>query len=510
MITPRIVPAVVFATLSTLAHADIKLPALFSEHMVLQGGVKVPVWGSADPGEEVSISIGKQTKTTKADNKGKWRVVLDPLKPEQGLELTAKGKNTVTAKDVLIGDVWLCSGQSNMEQSVSNSANPDAEKAAGNFPSIRMFTVPYRKAAEPLEDCIGAWKVCTPENVGSFSATGYFFGRELHQKLGINVGLINSSVGGTAIEAWTSSDAMKGKPQIKFILDRWNQWVAERTNPENIKKHEEAMAAWKIAEVKAKAEGTKTPDEPGMPGRDRLDHNHPANLFNGKIASLIPYPIKGAIWYQGESNANSPEDSKVFAFQLPLMISDWRKRWGNEFPFAWVQLVNFQDRKSDPGAPSKWALIRESMVKALATPKTGMTVNIDIGEAEDIHPKNKQEIGRRLALWALAKVYGQKIPYSGPLYSKHEIKGDKVVVSFTHSDKGLVAKDGELKAFAIAGADKKWVWANAKIEGGKVVISHPEIKQPTAVRYGWAQNPDCNLFNGAGLPASPFRTDSWE
>lgn len=510
MIISRIAPVVAVLAFTSLAQADIKLPSLFSDHMVLQGGVKVPVWGWADPGEEVSVSVGKQTKKAKADEKGKWRVVLDPLKPGKDLEFTAKGKNTITAKDVLVGDVWLCSGQSNMEMTVNSSNNPDAERAAGNYPAIRMFTVTSMTAVDPQQECSGEWKVCTPENVGNFSAAGYYFGRELHQKLGINVGLINSSVGGTAIESWTSMDKMKDKPEVKFILDRWNNWVAERNNPDNIKKHEEAMAGWKVEAEKAKAEGKKEPGKPHHPGRDRMDNNHPANLFNGKIAPLIPYPIKGAIWYQGESNANNPEDSKAFAFQLPLMISDWRARWGNEFPFAWVQLVNFQAKTNDAGAPSNWALMRESMVKALATPKTGMSVNIDIGDAEDIHPKNKQEIGRRLSLWALATVYGQKIPYSGPLYAGHKVNGEKVAVTFKHANKGLVAKDGDLKAFAIAGEDKKWVWANAKIEGDKVVLSHPDVKKPVAVRYGWAQNPDCNLFNGAGLPASPFRTDSWD
>lgn len=495
-------------SLTPLAHANVSLPTLFTDHMVLQKDAPVTVWGWADAGEQVTVSIDGVTKSATAGDNGKWSLKLDQLKAGEPTKMTVKGKNEITINDVLVGEVWLCSGQSNMAWRVADAQNFEQEKAAADFPKIRMFYVASGSATTPQEKCVGAWMVCSPQNVGNFTATGYFFGREIHKSLGVPVGLINSSVGGTAIEAWTSDDVMKDKPELKGIYDKWQQLVAEYDSPEAKEKFETETAAWKTAVEAAKAEGKPAPKPPQHAGRSRMDGNHPANLFNGKIAPLIPYAIRGAIWYQGESNAG---DGKLYGFQLPLMIKDWRARWGQgDFPFAWVQLPNFQARSNDPNGTPSWALLRESMSKTLELPNTGMSVNIDIGEANNIHPKNKQEAGRRLALWALAKVYGKAQPYSGPLFDKLSVAGSEATVTFKHTDGGLVAKDGELKGFAIAGADKKFVWASAKIVGDKVVVSAPEVKEPVAVRYAFGQNPECNLTNGAGLPASPFRTDSWD
>ncbi len=485
------------------ARADVKLPAIFSDHMVLQNGASVPVWGWAEAGEEVSVAIAGQAQTTKADASGKWAVKLSKLKKTaEPQTLTVKGKNTLTVNDVLVGEVWLASGQSNMAFVVESALDAAQEKAAANFPQIRMFTVARNPQRAPQADAKGAWVVCSPETAGRFSAVAYFFGRELHQKIGGPVGLINSSVGGTDIAAWTSEDVQLKVPELKAFHGEWLKRdesydpVAAKANADKL------LAKWKEATEKAKAEGQPEPRRPRIGGQPRADSNFPANLYNGMIAPLIPYAVRGAIWYQGEHNCATDERALMYRKQLPLLIADWRARWNAELPFAWVQLPGLE--RTGDGRP----LVCEAMLQSLKVPKTGMAITVDVGEANDNHPKNKQAVGQRLALWALGTVYGQKVAAtSGPLPAGHEIRGGEVVLKFSHTDGGLVAKDGDLKGFVIAGADKQWVKANARIDGGKIVVSHPDVKQPAAVRYGWAWNPDGNLFNGAGLPASPFRTD---
>jgi sialate O-acetylesterase len=481
--------------------AKVTLPALFSDHMVLQADNQVPVWGWADGGEEVMVAVVGQTKTAKADPSGKWTVKLDPLKTGEALTLTVKGSNSITIQDVLVGEVWLCSGQSNMQMTVNGAKDAANEKAAANFPKIRMFREASSAAVMPQDHCKGTWQVCSPETVGRFSATGYFFGRAIHKELGVPVGLINSSVGGTPIEAWTSLEAQRNEPGLKPIFERWDPAQAEAKYEKDLKAYEEAAA-------KAKAEGKSAPRPPAKPGDTRRGSNHPANLFNAKIAPLIPYAIRGAIWYQGESNAGNL--AHLYGLQLATMIKDWRARWGaGDFPFAWVQLPNFQKAQTAPVESSGWAVVREGMLRTLALPNTGMAITIDVGEANDIHPKNKQDVGQRLAMWALAKVYGKAVAASGPLPAGHKINGSEVVLSFKYTDGGLVAKGENLNGFAIAGADGRWVRAEAKIAGDQVIVSSPEVKEPLAVRYDWASNPNGNLYNGAGLPASPFRTDNW-
>ncbi len=479
------------------ARAAVSLPAIFSDHMVLQTGRDVPVWGWAEPGEEVRVALAGQTKTAKADAKGKWMVKLAPLSAGEALTLTVKGQNTVTVSDVLVGEVWLCSGQSNMGMTVQGVTNADQEKATAKYPKIRMFKDASNGADTPQERGKGAWVVCSPETVGGFSATAYFFGRDLQQALGVPVGLINSSVGGTPIEAWTSLEAQQAQPKLKPILEAWDPAKAQA-------RYEKQLAAWQESAAKAKAAGKPAPRRPADP---RRNNHRPANLFNGKIAPWIPYAIRGAIWYQGESNAGNL--AGLYGLQLETLVKDWRKRWGEgDFPFAWVQLPNFRKVQTQPvEANSNWALVREGMLKALKLPDTGMAITIDVGEANNIHPKDKQDVGKRLALWALAKVYGKKVPASGPLPAGHQVAGNQVTITFKDADGGLVAKGGKLKGFAIAGPDHQWHWADAKIEGDRVVVSSLEVKNPVAVRYDWADNPIGNLYNGAGLPASPFRTD---
>lgn len=495
---------------ATQSFGDVKLPAIFSDHMVLQRASNVRVWGWADSGEEVALTIGGKTKTTTANAEGKWDVMLDKLSASEPVTLTVKGKNTITIQDVLIGEVWLASGQSNMQLPVNAATNLWREKASAKFPQIRMFTVARHQAITPQTNCEGSWVVCSPDTVGNFSAAAYFFGRELHQKLGTPVGLINASWGGTPIQAWISLPQQEGKPEFAPVFEEWEKKLRVPYDPEKARaQYEKQLEVWKNVSARRKAEGKPISNPPQEPINPREHKNYPANLFNGLISPIIPYTIRGAVWYQGENNAYG-EFAKLYARQLPLLIQDWRERWGEgDFPFAWVQLPNFHKATDDPGATSSWAVMRESMLHTLSVPNTGMAVTIDVGEATNIHPKDKQTVGHRLALWALAKVYGEKIPFSGPLPAGHKLKGNEIVISFTRADGGLVAKGGELEGFAIAGADHKWVWAEASIKGDQVTVSSSKVTSPVAVRYAWADNPNCNLYNGAGLPASPFRTDDW-
>ncbi|KAF0170403.1 MAG: sialate O-acetylesterase [Limisphaerales bacterium] len=480
-----------------------KLPAIFGDHMVLQRDTAVPVWGTAAAGEEVTVSIAGQTVTAKAGADGKWSVKLAKLSAAGPHTLTVKGKNTVTISDVLVGEVWLGSGQSNMAMTVNRAKDFEAEQAAAKLPQIRMFIEASGASATAQSEGKGSWVVCSPDAVARFSATAYFFGREIHQALGVPVGLINSSVGGTPIESWIAPGAQTASPELKGFFESARN-SKKAADPAQAKaKFDADLAKWQEAAKKAKGEGKPAPRRPQDPVALAERKGNVGGLFNGKIAPLIPYAIRGALWYQGEANS-VPEKAQFYEAQLKLLVTDWRKLWGHEFPFAWVQLPNF-------GGPGRdWPAVREAMLKTLALPQTGMAITIDIGEEKDIHPKNKQDVGRRLAAWALGTVYGQKVATSGPLPAGHQVRGREVVLSFKHTDGGLIAKGGELKGFVIAGADKQWQPATARIEGDKVIVSCAALKQPIAVRYAWENWPTCNLYNGAGLPASPFRTDDWK
>jgi sialate O-acetylesterase len=490
------------------APAEVKLAGVFGDHMVLQCDQSVPVWGWADPGENVTVTFADQTQKTTAGADGRWSVTLDALKPGGPHVLGVQGKNTLERTDVLVGEVWLCSGQSNMGMTVGGVKDKDAEIAAANHPKLRMLTVDRKPAQEPQADCAAKWQVSSPATVAGFSATAYFFGRSLQEKLGVPVGLINSSWGGTPIQAWTSQKAQLATPELKPIVEGYER-AAANYDPEVAKKrYEKQLADFPAAVAKAKAEGKRPPNKPRPPVPPRESPNSPGLLYNGMIAPLVPYAIRGAIWYQGESNAGG---AKLYGLQLRTMIAEWRSDWKSQFPFLSVQLPNFMAPQQQPSETGGWPLIREQFLQSLAIPQTGMAVTIDIGEANDIHPKNKQEVGKRLAQWALAKTYGKDVVACGPLYKAMRKDGGKIVLEFDYADGGLAVRDGaKLKGFAIAGEDKKFVWADAKVEGKTVVVSSPEVKAPAAVRYAWANNPDCNLINQAGLPASPFRTDTWE
>lgn len=496
----------VILSLVQSTSADARLPALFSDHMVLQRDMPVPVWGWADPSEQITVTLGEQKHTATADAEGRWSVRLNELQPGEPLTLMVAGRNTVTIRDVLVGEVWLCSGQSNMAMTVSRAQDFEKEQAAASFPAIRMFKVESKFADTPQSDVKGSWAVCSPETVGGFSATAYFFGRKLHQELGVPIGLINSSVGGTPIEAWISEPAQRSEPRLREQFAQRQQAVAAFNADAARERYERELARWKEEARQARAQKKQPPRAPADPVALFQRKNTIGGLFNGMIAPLVPYAIRGVIWYQGEANS-TPEKAPLYAVQLPLLVRDWRRQWqDDELPFAWVQLPNFR------GNGRNWPVVREAMHKTLGLldmPFTGMAVTTDIGDPNDIHPKNKQEVGRRLALWALALVYERDAPWMGPTLAGHTTENGAITLTFSHTDDGLVARGGELRGFQIAGSDRVWHPATAKIDGQKVVVSSPDVRQPVAVRYNWANNPDGNLTNGVGLPAPPFRTDDW-
>ena len=491
--------------LGSPAFADIKLPAVIGDNMVLQQGKEIPIWGTADAGEEVKVSFGGEAVTVKADALGRWSVKLGVQRAGGPHQLTVSGKNNITLKNVLVGEVWVASGQSNMWWPVRASANPDQEIAEAGFPKIRLFTVKQAIAGEPKQDCEGQWVECSPKAIPEFSAVAYFFGRDLHKALGVPVGMIHTSWGGTAAEAWTSRAQLEAEQELKPILDRWDQALANY--PQEKEQFDKLLAKWKEAAEKAKAEGKEPPKQPQPPGDPAANPNRAAGLYNAMIAPLLPYAIQGAIWYQGESNA-----SRAYQYRrlFPAMIQDWRRAWGQgDFSFLFVQLANFTQVQPEPGE-SDWAELREAQSMTLSLPKTGQAVIIDIGEANDIHPKNKQDVGHRLALAAQHVAYDKELVFSGPVYDSMRIEDSTICLKFHHVGGGLVVKgDGPVKGLAIAGEDHKFFWADATTDGDTVVVRSNHVEKPIAVRYAWANNPVCNLFNKEGLPASPFRTDDW-
>ncbi len=494
---------------TSAAFSDVKLPAVISDGMVLQQGMQVAIWGTADPGEQVTVTFRDQKPTATADANGKWRVELKPLEPGGPFPMTVEGSNKISLHDILVGEVWICSGQSNMAFSVSRSTNAEKDTAEADYPMIRLFKAPQVVGDEPQDDIDATWQICRPETVGPFSATGYFFGRDIHKALRVPVGLIGTNWGGTAAEAWTSRPTLERNPALQPILDRWDQVLANyptAVKQHQVKQHQERLAKWEETAKQARAEGKPVPRRPRAPAGPGSSRT-PGGLYNGMIAPFINYAIGGAIWYQGEANAGRAYEYRKL---LPAMIRDWRRSWGQgPFPFYIVQLPNFREIKPEPG-DSDWAELREAQFMTTSLPNVGIAVTIELGEANDIHPKNKAPVGHRLALAALANVYDQNVVHSGPVCKSMAVEGHGIRIQFKHVAGGLVVKDADrLKGFAIAGSDGKFVWAIARIDGSSVVLSSPLVRQPVAVRYAWADNPVCNLFNDAGLPAAPFRTDDW-
>lgn len=508
---------------ATVVHADVKLPKLVGDHMVLQQNTTVNVWGWADVGEQVTVTLGQATARTTTGEDGRWRARLETGKTDgRPMDLVVQGKNRIVLKDVLLGEVWVCSGQSNMVWSVSRSLNPQEEIAAAKYANIRLFQVKRNPSTELLYDVEGGWSPVTPETVKNFSGAGYFFGRMLHKQLNVPIGLIESDWGGTPSEAWTSPDTVGAEEAFKPILERWDDII--RKYPAALETYKARRKAWDekkaqlMAEYKekveqAKKQGKRPPRRPRPPRGPNgpTSPRRPSNLYRGMIEPLTPMTVAGVIWYQGEANAGRAYQYREI---FPLMIKDWRKQWGRygqeKLPFYFVQLANFRPYKDTPGEDA-WAELREAQLMTWqGVPDTGMAVAIDVGSATTIHPLDKQSVGKRLALAALATVYDKDIVYSGPVYKGMKVEGDSIRLSFDHVGGGLVAKDGKLTDFAIAGKDKTFVWAEARIDGDTVVVSSPKVKDPVAVRYAWQTNPKASLYNEAGLPATPFRTDQWK
>ena len=630
--------AIIFTTL--ICKADVSVADVFSDHMVLQRDISLNIWGNADPGEKIYVSFNGQKQTTKADKNGKWSIVLKPMKAGGPLSMAIKGKNEIVFKDILIGDVWICSGQSNMQMKVADSNDAEKEIENANYPNIRLFDVPRTVSNVPLEKIPNTtWKICSPETIKHFSAVGYFFGRDLQKEIGVPIGLIHSSWGGTCVETWTSKASITKVPKYeqmgaridaydaeKIIDQKRNElekalggfpekengmddkWMLPNTDKSNWKsmklptlwenagyrmlngivwfshdfnlasdelntnatlhlgKIDDSDVTWingeKVGEMKWGADVErvyKIPEKTLKTGKNNITiriedtyykggfsskpdklflklgqkktplsvewnykidtvyanfrvspNDAPSLLYNTMINPLIPYGIKGVIWYQGESN--TPR-SKEYAITFPNMISNWREDWQQgDFPFLFVQLANYKKAKSTP-QDDDWAELRETQTNTLSLKNTGMALAIDIGEASDIHPKNKQDVGNRLMLSALKVAYGKDIVHSGPIYKSMHIEGNKAIISFDHVGSGLMVKDkhGYVNEFEMAGADQKFYWAKATLEGDKISLSSDQVKKPVAVRFGWSCNPaEFNLYNREGLPASPFRTDDWE
>ncbi len=671
--TPLLLIGVFFLFVSSTS-AKVSLPSVLSDHMVLQRGEPVPVWGEAEPGETVTVSIGEQSATAAADQAGRWRVDLQPMPAGGPFSMTVAGSNTLTLEDIYIGEVWLCSGQSNMWWPVRLSADPEAETASADWPMIRMYTAQQTTSAKPQSDVDGHWQVCSPETVGKFSAVAYYFGRELHRELNVPIGLVHSSWGGSRAEPWTPRETLLSHPDYAPAIETIDRDLAayhadkdrmDAQYAEALKAYQAQIAAWQkhmteggrgleegwqssqlaedgwlaidvpgaweqtagdamasfdgvvwfrlnvdiphawsgkdlvlnlgsiddvdIVYVNGEEVGRTGTDTPNywstprryvIPGeqvhegelvlavrvldtgygggftgqpeqltlapdgdtdaepiflagswRYRVDFSladqpapqdapqnpamigktftSPAAMYNGMLHPLVPYALRGAIWYQGEANTGQAE---AYRELLPLMIRGWRDVWAKpDMPFGIVQIANFLKRADEPG-DSVWAEIRDAQLHTFrTTADTGLAVAIDIGDADNIHPKNKQEVSRRLALWALSQVYGQTIVWSGPIYRSMRIEGGKVYLAFDHAEGGLtLGMGGRLRGFTIAGEDRKFAVAEVEIVGSEVVVWSDGVPEPVAVRYGWADNPDLvNLSNQEYLPASPFRTDDW-
>ena len=485
-------------------YADVKPSALFSDHMVLQSGMSVPVWGTADPGEKVTVTLAGQTPSAVAGTNGKWMVRLLNLKAGGPFEMSIDGKNHIQVTDVLVGEVWLGSGQSNMEFTVSKKKasfagliNEDQEIAAANYPTIRMFTAKGTKTYEPKADVTGQWLICNPDNVPGFSAVGYLFARDLQKELKVPVGILTVAYGASNAEAWIRRETVAGDPQLKPMLDKLD--AIEKF----YKEHPGALAS---DAPPAPQTINARPGNPKAVLRDpSQDQHEPTVLFNGMIHPVIPYAIRGAIWYQGESIVGGPAGVMLYPHVMETLVKDWRALWGEgNFPFYAVQLPALGNVSNNP-------LIREGQAQLASLPNAAVAVTIDIGDPKDVHPHNKEPQGDRLTRIALANAYGRKIEASGPEYQSMQFENGAMRIKFTHVAGGLAAKDGPLKWFQIAGSDQKFVTADAKIEGDSVVVSSPQVVDPAAVRYAWDNYPEgCNLYNSEGLPAAPFRTDRWD
>ncbi len=496
--------------------ADIKLPSVLNDHMVLQQDKPLKVWGWAEPGEVISVVFKDQRGQTTVGKDGLWEIVLEATKASEGaydMSITGTQSQPVVLCDIQIGEVWVCSGQSNMEWEMRRIYSPTPEIRRADFPKIRLFHVPRKVSEHPLEDVEAEWEICSPETIRDFSAVAYYFGLELHQKLGVPIGLISTRWGGTRIEPWTPIVGFQSIPELQDILEKMKS--ADEEYRTEMKEYYPELKSWLSAYESALSEGRRIPPQPEMPLHSHHDPQAPTALYNAMVHPLIRFAIRGAIWYQGEANRN---DGPIYAQKMGALINGWRSVWGlGDFPFYYVQLAPFNygysidDEESDTLDFYRLPLIWEAQSQALRIPNTGMAVTTDIADLYDIHPRNKKDVGYRLSLWALAKTYGQKdLVYSGPLYRSMSIEGNKIRIQFDHVGSGLISLDDQpLSWFEIAGQDRTFAKARAKISGDAVLVWNERISEPVAVRFGWHQLATPNLGNKEGLPASPFRTDRW-
>lgn len=493
---------------AALAQANVVLPDVISDSMVLQRDRPVPIWGRADPGEVVTVRIAGQLKKTIAGADGRWILRLDPLPTNaMAVTMTVSGRNTIELMDILVGEVWLVSGQSNMQLRLSETTKGEAATAAADHPLIRLFNVSRQVAFKRKPPPLGVWQACSPASVKEFSAAGYYFAVELQEELKIPIGMINSSYGGSQAEAWTPVEYLLASDDLKLTVERTRIWDSER--PKVKEEYEQQLKQWRDEADKAKAAGARPQPSPAVPDALR-EYRIASSIYDGMIAPLLPFSLRGAFWYQGESNEARAQQ---YGLLLQTMIRSWRERWGEgNFPFGIIQLPNYRDQKTEP-ADEAWSHLREAQRRAaVVTPNAGLIVTIDIGEAHDIHPKNKLDVGGRMARWALADIYGRKLTRSGPTFSSAKIIGSKLVLTFIDIGEGLKIRDGaKLDEFAIAGPDHQWQWAQARIVGkNRVEVWSHSVLQPLAVRYAFNNNPKHpNLTNETGLPAAPFRTDDW-
>jgi sialate O-acetylesterase len=538
--TPRLIfagIAAVFLAECGAASADVKMPAIFGDHMVLQQDMGVPVWGTADPSEGIKVTVGNHSATATAGVDGRWMVKLAPFPASaESMTMTVTGKNTLRFVDVLIGEVWVCSGQSNMAYPLSESVSGSEAALKSQDTKLRLFTMAHRMTHKPVTDIEGKWEICEPDTAAAFPAVGYFFGRDIRAKLGRPVGLIAMHYGGSSAVAWVSIEGLEKEPALHGYVKKWNridaayayavanypaQMLAYETalsywNKQYGKGYNESMNHWKEETGKAIATGQKLPAPPIPPApipkkpKPEGDEFDPSTLYNGMVAPLERYGIRGVIWYQGETNAPRASEYRLLFSRL---ITDWRERWGEgDFPFLYVQLAGYRADDTD-----NWAQLREAQLQTLSVPNTGMATAVDIGEPDKIHPRDKLDVGKRLALAALHVAYGEDIVYSGPLFEGVTKERDGLRVAFTNTGSGLVIGQApwtgglaeklptdHLIGFEVAGSDGQWIPADAKIISNTVLVRSPKVPDPVVVRYAWKEYPEGNLYNKEGLPASPF------
>ncbi len=487
----------------SLAHTQISLPSIFGDHMVLQQKHSNPIWGKAAPGEMIMIKINGQSHMTEADQQGHWRITLRPIPAGGPYRMNIEGaESKFYFDDILVGEVWICSGQSNMQWTIANTNSAELAILTANYPDIRLITVPRVGTQEAQDDFEGKWTSSTSESIADFSAIGYFFGRRLHHTLGVPIGLIDNAWGGSAAEAWVNREILDNDLDQKEVMDWWKDKEASYDYNAELDTWQQQLDEWN-----AKESTDRTPFPPRRPNNLMTGNHRPGNIYNGVLHPTIGYGIRGVIWYQGESNASRAAQYKGL---FPLMIQNWRDEWKQgDFPFYYVQLADFLAEEDEPGE-SNWAELREAQTMTMDKLKNvGQAVIIDVGEGRDIHPRNKQTVADRLARWALAKDYKKDIEYSGPTFKSMEIVGNKILLTFDNVGQGLYSFDtSEPQGFAIAGTDEKFVWAEGKIiSTDQMEIWSDKIAEPMAVRYAWANNPVCNMYSRDGLPMTPFRTD---